>query len=625
MPNPPDMIANYQSAAHGHLNAFFRRNATLGESPRFLKLDWYEQHFRALEYEQKRFDFQGRALDAQKKPQGPLHAMGLPPGYQDHQERGINSLPLGERRPPGPARLGRTIVKRFTGMLFSEHKRPSLRVHGDKDTEDYLDGIIKAGNLWARMQEARDNGGAMGSTIVTFGFNTGKPAFEVHNAKHCFPTWKDRTELELDALDVVYKFPREVRTRKGYATLDYWYRRRIDDYADIVFEPVEVRTGEDPEWKVANVAIHNFGEFPGVWIQNEPDSEAIDGPPDCEGQFEAIAAYDALKGLAQSGTLPNADPTLLIKTLKKLEAVRKGSRNAIQLDPGDDARYLELVGTGANTALTVAAAYKADILEAVACVLKDEGTAATATEIRHRYRAMFDRVDIFRLQYGNGLKTLLQKVDRAARLLAETIEPELDEDVDDELSIDREMRSVTSPPGLPATDGDGPEDPADSAKKPYIRTLALPPKLVQLEDDPDGDGPLTTEELQPRVLGPGGDIEIVWPEHIVPTPVEVQAMIAALTAAQTAGYIDGETAAKTFATYMGLPDGLYRKAKLEKEAKETAEMDAMMARLDAGQFGAGGNPNDPGARPPPKGGKPPFGGGPPANGPPSLPGGGEQG
>ena len=570
-----------------YLNDFYNRNSTIGASPRTQQLDYYEGFFRCLEYEGRVNDFWGRTLAAGGKPQF------RPQQYDTTEEQSFTSLPLEHRRPPAPSRLARTIITRFTEALFSDDKRPQLRVLGDPLSEEYLEGIVRAGRLWAKMVEARNLGGAIGSVVVSFAFHDGKPVFEIHNAKNVVPTWKDRATNELECIDITYQYSKQIKTRKGWDDRWFWYRRFIGTELDVVFEPAPVLPDmADHIWVPANVVAHALGDCPVVWFQNTLDSSCIDGEPDVYGQHEAIKHVDALYGMASIGTIPNCDPTTVIKTNKKVGEIKKGSQNALVLLPGEEASYMELGGTGATVAMSVGDKLKEQVLEAVCCVLegKDAGVdAATATAIRHRYRSFFGRVSLFRQQYGEGLRVLGEKVLAAARTLTTArMEPVPEEPQRAETTFDREQRAGLIP-GLPTEEVEGPEE--DMLVRPVKYRLDVPMKIV------DGDGdPNTPDTMEPRVLGGGGIVEVVWPEHITPTPAETGAMVATLTAAEAAGYLDSETAGKLLGQFMGLSDiaAILRKAAKEKADRTKLAQAALDAQMEVSKAmgGFGGEPPD---------------------------------
>lgn len=573
--------------------AFYRRNKTLGSSIRNERLDYYESFYQCVEYDGRGADFQGRIL----APGGAAQA-GLGPQYDSRATQSAEDCPYEERRPPAPSRLASTIIQTLTGELFADSSHPTIRVLGDRRTQEFVDGIVSAGQLWAAFTEARNLGGAIGSVVVAFSFVDGTPCFEVVNSKFCVPIWRNRATNDLDALEVTYQYPVEVRTRKGWETRWFWYRRHIGRSVDVVFKrvPVSVEDVTDSSvWVPSNVVEHAFGEVPAVWMQNTRDSQQVDGRPDCYGQFDAILQIDTLYGLAAIGTIPNCDPTAILATKKTVGQLRKGSKNAIVLDPGESASYLELSGTGATTAMSVADKLKSQVQEACAVVLPSSSdanaAAATATEIRHRYRAFHAHIDGLRQQYGAGLKVLTEKMLRAARKLltpqvrtsSQEREPELGR-----LTIDSEL------PPVPSEFNEGQED--ESAGRPTSYSIKLPPRVIDTDEDPE-----TPSELQERELGPGGVVEVTWPAHVTPVPTEVQTQVAVLSAAEAAGYIDNETAAGLFAQFIGLEDAgaVYRKAQGQKTQRDAAEAAKMKAALEQAQtvggFGNGPPEDDDGA------------------------------
>jgi len=547
---------------------------TLAPSDRKATLDWYESFWRAVEYDGREHDYLGR-----KFGKGPARRIEGP-WYEADAEASVRSVPMASRKPASPSRLGRTIVTRFTDALYADGKAPSIVVKGDSTTNEFLEGIRLAGAYWPSWVETRNVGGALGSVLRTFAFHDGVPVFEVHNPKYVSIQWGDRATGRILAVDITYQYPVEERSRRGWVTRWYWYRRRIDTRADTVFKPLEASADPSSGWDIETEVVHGLGFFPGVWIQNTRCSDTIDGEPDCYGQFEAIQEYDALKSLASAGLLPNADPTLVIATTKRVGEVRKGSGNAIILNPSESATYLTLSGEAAAACISTAKALKEDICQALSVVLEgtDSGAqgGATATEIRHRYRSFFERTDSFRAQYGAAMKTEAELLLAAARRLMEPVAPAAEGDDVPLTTLDTEialglLNDVDA--DVPSTFTNG----IEGGVTLYRQVLKLPPKLS--DDDGDPDTPAT---LRQRELGPGGIVDVSWPEHIALTPVEIQTLVAGLVAAREAGFIDQNGAATAFLQAFGVRDtaATIAKATAEKEARAAeaaAKFQAAMA------------------------------------------------
>lgn len=273
----------------------------------------------------------------------------------------------------------------------------------------------------------------------------------------------------------------------------------------------------------------------------------------------------------QSFTLPcgvvtrNCDPTVLMATDGDFEEVAKGSDNAIKLEKGGTAQYLEITGAGPRTALELAKDFE-DRVQKICRVVFDtnlSGPARTAAEVNRNYSSMLENADMLREQYGErGVKRLLQMAVDAGRKLR------------------------------------GPQEviDADGKKTKVTRAIILSPKV---ELDEMGN----TVPVQRR-LGPGGEIKLVWPDYFDPTNLDIVQAVDAVTRALTAKLITQEQAIEFVAHYFGVEDIT---EVLEKgTATHELEMQKLMGKIAL----ANAQARIPGGMVPPPGGPQPGG---PAN------------
>jgi len=538
------------------------------ESARHAELSYYESFFRGMEYGARTCDFDGRPA---RPAFGNAAEMGFIFAPRD------DGIPYSNRQPLAPSRLARTVVNRFTGLLFAHGATPTVRVLGDPATEDWIDGLVDESRLWAALREARGYGGSMGTAVVSVAVHDGHVVWERHNPKRVTPEWIDRARCLLGAIEIRYMFPRVERRQDGtQETVWYHYRRRIDTDADTVYHHLRasgrgaVRTPVPSDWQERKRVPHEFGCCPAAWIQNTENSEDIDGEPDCAGQYPAIVQHDEQLAHAVRATGKNCDPTPVVKTKKHNvgDILQKGSNHAILPGVDGDAHYMEMAGGGTVQARENVATLKHDILEACDVVLESEASVATtATEINYRHRAMFARVDTLRDQYGPALVRLLEMVTDYARRVGQAREEPADATDDGEQAEQADETGELPPQGPPRF---------------TRRLIHVPPKV---EDDPDD--PEKPATIVPREIGPGGVIKLMWPEHTTPTPAEVETTQRHLVAANAAGWIDGETAARQYASTARLPNPIeaYRKAQREKAERDVAaesREDALNERLLAG-------------------------------------------
>lgn len=508
--------------------------ARLGMSPRQQALNRMWAVYRGQQYDARRVDWDGTERVQHLDAEAIATAGFIPPGYYDAGA----TFPLKFRRPTATYHLRRVIVDRFTGLLFSDRKHPFVRIEGDPATEDYVRTLAEVSRLWPSMIQARTYGGAMGTSVIGFQFVDGRPVVEVDDPRWCYPTFEDRHQLKLAALEKRYMYPVDERDPESglWVQRPYWYRRVIDAEKDVLFKPVPVGDGEEPEWEIEREVVHGFGFCPRVWVQNSPVQDDIDGDPDCVSIDDMCEQIDALLSQANAGILANCDPTLRIISDADLDGIRKGSRNALKLPQGSSADYMEMTGSGPKAALEMAERLRALALEVAQCVLDTPQHKAhqTATEIERSYASMLAKADVLREQYGErGVKPLLEMMVKAVRV-------------------------VTKPRPVGGV---------------IVRqTVELPPKLHALEDG--------TMQRAARELGPGGAINLSWGPYFDPSLTDLQTAVRAAVEAKAGGIIDTETATKFVAPYFLVEDATSMAKKvIEEQAAAQAALDQSMAGM----------------------------------------------
>ena len=544
-------------AASQQLDRQQERLRRMGLTERQLELNHYYAYYCATQYEGRAVAWDGRKTMSYLERDQYSRQGVLPPGFVD-PTGALDEIPLQLRAPLAPYHLVRVVVNRFTGLLFSEDKQPIVKVQDDPELQGWIENLINAARLWVRFDRARTLGGAIGSVAMTFRFRNGRPMIEVHDTRWCTPTFVDITTGEISALEIRYMYPLEVRRPDGILEVQlFWYRRIIDQDRDVIFEAAPVGDGDEPFWKPQTEVMHGCRECPGVWIRNSETTD-MDGDPDCFGEFEAGDVMDQLLSQSTQGALENADPTLEIASDEfKLTEMRKGSRNALKLEKGASAQYIEMSGSGVDTALKVADVHRRNFLEVVQCVLEGEqdGNAPqTATEIRRRYSAMYQQGSRLREQYGeHGVKPLLAKIIRAVGRLR-SAGAGFDPKTNLRLVPEVKLPAARSAPG--------------GVQNNYT------PELADFADD---------------------WLELSWPPWVENGAADAQAAAGAVATARSAQALDQESAVAYLAPYFKIdnPAEVVKRIKAEQSQGE----DQMMGGISAAgqdQFGSG----QPAAKPP---------------------------
>lgn len=505
----------------------------LGLSPRQQELDRLYSYYRTRQYDNRKVAWDGTLAMGTFERDTVAIAGYVPPGF--YIANNI-TLPIRFRKPTAPYHLVKTIVDRFSGLLFSEPRHPRLQCEGDPATEDFVGAVAEDGRLWPTFMQARGFGGATGTAVVGFKFIAGKPYFEAFDPRWCIPTWHDRANFVLSALEFRYTYIEDLAIPnedggEDWVEVEFWYRRVIDVKSDTIFKPV-LTSEKRPKWEPATTVQHALGFCPVAWIQNMPVATEIDGDPDCVGCYEMVEQIDMLNAQGDKGLIANCDPTLVIACEGGMEAVSKGSENALKLPQGGTAQYIEISAAGIEAAKRKAESYKANVLEVSQCVLEQPDKTQTATEVDRNYASMWAKADLLREQYGElGVKRLINMLIVAVKRLT-----------------------------TPVAKGDS-----------ITRfSISLPQRV-----DPE------TGKLVSRQLGPGPfAVKLVWPPYTEPNTNDTVQAVTAASTAKTSGLIDQETAAKYVAPYFGVEDikGMMVRAASEASAAQQMTESAILSK-----------------------------------------------
>lgn len=544
-PAPPDYAAILQ------------QRAVIGETRRFRTLDRYEAHYRSTQYDHQKFDWWGKNPDYSEVISA--EATIAPAGMVN--VGAASGLTVRDKRPTAPANLCKTVVNRYTSLLFSNQRKPRVVVDRDPDTDAFLEAVRENSKFWPMMRALRTKGGSEGAACMTVHLREGRFCYEVHNPKHLTMVWKDQRSLRPAGFLKMYRYPVEVdvtdpKTGRvtGTRQVEFLYRRIVTDRVDVVYEPVNLEEATEVTWTPAagGEVTHDLGYFPGVWVQNRVEDEGIDGAPDCDGAWPTLDTIDRLLAQMNKGVILNCDPTPVVSTDPKevsQDSPGIGSEDALNVGVNGDAKYMEFSGSGIVVGLQLLAKLRQNVLDMTSAVLPDpgqiSGSARSARAIEFLYAPMLECADELRDQYGEALVDIM----RITAVMA------------------RAFQNAT---------------PALADGRTGVFLFGLPPRTVTVV----GEGGAKVEQQVPYRVGSGGFVHLEWGPYFSATADDDREAIANAQAAKVAGFITRMTAARYVARIFGVKDVEGEIATAQVEILEDAER--MMASSAGGLF-----PDDP--------------------------------
>lgn len=122
-----------------------------------------------------------------------------------------------------------------------------------------------------------------GSSAVIIGTRGGHLTYYVEPGYHCTPVFEENNPRRVKRLNILFQFEREeALSNTTVGKKLYWFKRTIDDVADTIYLPVEVKPNDEPKFVVDkdNSVVHGLGFCPAVWVRTSPLSPtALDGQP----------------------------------------------------------------------------------------------------------------------------------------------------------------------------------------------------------------------------------------------------------------------------------------------------------------------------------------------------------
>jgi hypothetical protein len=509
-----------------------------------------EQYYACSQHDYKPFDWDGFFVKFGSVSDVPVS------GY----------VPLKKRQPSARMDLPRVIVNELSAMTFGDEKFPQLVIEGDSDAEDYAKELCKVAKLPTKILEARNNGGATGTAVVSWGFVDGKPVVDIHKRSQCTVfDWADYELRRPSNMLKAYTYKKRIFDSDGKPkTKLFYYARYWDEHVDICWRDIPEEVGATAAWWMlpSKAVIHSSKFCPVYWIQNYSDSDDIDGIGDyIDGSHSNFDQIDELLSATVKGTKANVDPTLVIHASKSENqgVLRKGSENAIFSEKG--ATYLELVGSSIETALRVLDTMRQIELDKAGVVILDQekagGTAVSASAMKQRYARMTARVDLLRDQYECAIIQIVKDMLEVARSLESApVETESGEQM---------WSKIILPPRIEENDEN--DDKAEDGE---------PPKREKKK----------TKEVE-RKPGTSSNVTATWPPYFVPSWLDKKDAVDTVRAASNNQQVMSQRkAVATLAPMFGTEDVNQELGEIDEDKERSIERTQSLMEPGApNQFG----------------------------------------
>jgi hypothetical protein len=266
----------------------------------------------------------------------------------------------------------------------------------------------------------------MGSGCLVWSVVDGDVEFRVLRSLHCNPTFDPRRPGRLVALDLRYRFPREIEDGGVVRVVDHWHRETWTTEAHTVFVEVPCEAGKEPAWIVSDEVQHGLGFVPGVWVRpfDDADEGALDGDSMFTDVEDLVEDIDRVISQKSRALRYNLDPTRVWFGLNERDEanVRNADGPAVSVSSkteGADVTQLELNGSSLDVAESHANAQRARALETLRVVSPDPdkllAAANSGRALEILYAPMLELAGELRTAFGAALKQLLGQILDAAR------------------------------------------------------------------------------------------------------------------------------------------------------------------------------------------------------------------
>jgi len=328
-----------------------------------------------------------------------------------------NYIPTRKRKPKIIYPFAEVFGERISSKVAGYSTFPKIKIEDDEEANYLLQLIVDGGFLKPRLLSAAKLLAIYNSVFVRFYFAEGMLKVESYNSNYCYPVFSDGGTLQ--EIEIKYVYDSGETDDQGKPIFK-WYRLLLSESADIEFDnPVFDSSSQgEPEFTEVSRNDHQLGFVQGEWISIGESSTGVDG--DREPFIFKIKGFiDSLNyNLSQTDQANEygLEPQLKLTGIdeEEVETLIKSSAKAWALGREGKAEYLEVAGSGIETAQKVSMDFYKKVQDIARIVMLDPekivGSAQSAKAMEVLHGPMVELINEIRPWFEKGYNSLCEKI-----------------------------------------------------------------------------------------------------------------------------------------------------------------------------------------------------------------------
>jgi hypothetical protein len=299
-------------------------------------------------------------------------------------------IPIRQRRPSIVWGGAQMLASQIAGLLFGDEQMPVIRTYlgekpaeQDRVAEKTIQHLSETLNLDSVMDNVTDSASSGSCAVIVRATSEREPYIEVIPGKECLPKFDPTNPKRMVEFEQLYPTTGNALVESGYDIPeenlhdDFWFRLTIDSREEVRYRPMlssrYERLGQRDEdhgviaWvrDEENSRDHGWGQIPVLWIKapsrgvNKIDGDCLYG-----AIVDILVSIDYDLSQIERGFRYTADPMLAIRRGELAQGsiqvtyddnktqhdsagqIVKSPANILDVDPGGEAKLLEISGQG---------------------------------------------------------------------------------------------------------------------------------------------------------------------------------------------------------------------------------------------------------------------------------------